>query len=129
MIKTMLWAVAGYFLASAAVMWAAPQPWFDAVPGVAATGGYNAHFIRDLALAFAVSGLALATGAAAGDRRLALFGAAWPCLHALFHIWIWGMHRGAALDLVALVNLAGIQLPGWLALVCAAHLPQEEALA
>ena len=56
----------------------------------------------------------------AGKRNVtaAVFGAAWPCFHALFHIWIW-LGRGVPFDEIALVNLVGIQLPAWLALMAA----------
>lgn len=129
MTRTVLLGVAGYFLALAIFMWAEPLLWYNTVPGVAATGGYNAHFIRDLALTFAVSGLALIAGVRWADQRLVLFGAAWPCLHALFHIWIWVVHRQAALDLVALSNLLGIQLPAWGALACAVYVEGWEVRA
>jgi hypothetical protein len=72
-------------------MIAAPEAWYAAIPGVAATGPMNHHFIVDIGLAFAASGagmmMALGTGARAAT--LALAGAAWPGLHGLFHIWLW----------------------------------------
>jgi hypothetical protein len=42
-------------------------------------------------------------------------------LHALFHVWIW-VHRGLPADVIALTNLAGIQLPAWGALILAFRL-------
>lgn len=111
---------------NAAVMWSLPRVWYDTIPGVVETGGFNTHFVRDIALVFALSGAALWAGARQDNRSLALFGAGWPVMHALFHLWIWGMHRGAALDLVAFTNLLGIQLPGWLGLWMAVRLPRRE---
>lgn len=129
MIRPVLYGLSLYFFLSGAYMWAAPMHWYASVPGVPETGGYNSHFIRDVALAFAVSALALATAARLRDPRLAFFGAAWPVLHALFHIWIWVFHRGTATDLVALINLIGIQVPGWAALIAATSLKTSEVSA
>ncbi|TCL00536.1 hypothetical protein BXY66_3179 [Shimia isoporae] len=129
MTKSVLWGCGLFFLGNAVVMWVAPHQWFEAVPGVAATGGYNDHFIRDVAIAFAVSGMALIAGAKAGNREVALFGAGFPVLHAVFHVWIWAVHRGYAADIVALVNLIGIQAPAWAALWAAASFGREEAVA
>ena len=50
---------------------------------------------------------------------IAVFGALWPCLHAVFHIWIWVTMRGMPFDQIAAVNLFGIQMPAWLALMAA----------
>ncbi len=129
MSKPLLYGLSAYFLTNAALMWAAPQFWYDTVPGVMQTGGYNSHFIRDVALAFIVSAAALACGARLRDSRLALFGAAWPGLHATFHIWIWIVHRDTAFDLIALTNFLGIQLPAWAALTAATHLKTVEVSA
>lgn len=38
----------------------APLAWYDAVPGVALTGAYNPHFVRDIAMAYLVVVLGLA---------------------------------------------------------------------
>ena len=37
------------------VMLAAPLPWYDAVPGVTATGAFNPHFVRDIGAAYLVT--------------------------------------------------------------------------
>jgi len=116
--QLILFGVGAYYLLTALYMFVAPQAFYDGTPGVAMMGPFNVHFIRDAALAFLVSGSGLVWGAAKHDRSVAVFGAAWPCLHALFHIWLWAA-RGVPFDFVALVNLVGIQLPAWLAL-CAA---------
>ncbi|WP_239113199.1 hypothetical protein [Shimia biformata] len=129
MTRTMLWGLGGYFLASGVFMWVAPQLWYDTVPGVKQTGGFNAHFIADVALSFGVSAVAIGVAAQSGDRRLALFGIAFPACHAVFHLWIWIAHRGMAADQVALVNLMGIQLPGWIGLAAALKLGNRGAAA
>ena len=125
----LLLGLSAYFLINAGFMWSAPIAWYDTVPGVAQTGPYNSHFIKDVALAFLVSALALMAAARLDDYRLAIFGAAWPCLHAVFHIWIWIVHRNTAVDAIAVTNLLGIQVPAWTALVAASQLKQEGAQA
>lgn len=110
-----LYAVGGIYLVTAVYMFIAPQSFYDTTPGVSMMGPFNVHFIRDAGLAYLVSGGALVTGAARRDVSAALFGAAWPCLHALFHVSIW-VGRGFPVDFVAFVNLAGIQGPAWTAL-------------
>jgi hypothetical protein len=74
-------------------MLAAPEGWYQAVPGVMATGPMNMHFITDIGLAFAASGagllMALRPGIAAA--ALALAGSVWPMLHGLFHLVLWLM--------------------------------------
>ena len=52
---------------------AAPHHWYESVPGVAATGPFNHHFVIDIALAYVASGAfmlaALRAGrSAAGDK-------------------------------------------------------------
>lgn len=126
MSRPLLYGLSIYFFTNAALMWAAPQFWYETVPGVLQTGGFNSHFIRDVALAFVVSALALASAARFADQRLALFGATWPALHAVYHIWIWIVHRDTAIDLISLTNLVGIQLPAWVALIATAQLNTVE---
>lgn len=119
--KFVLFGVAGLYLSTAIYMFVAPEAFYNGTPGVAMMGPFNTHFIRDAGLAFLTSGAALLWGALKADRAVAVFGAAWPCLHALFHIWIF-FARGFPADEVALVNLVGIQLPAWLALAAALKL-------
>ncbi|MEM7330413.1 MAG: hypothetical protein AAF437_16855 [Pseudomonadota bacterium] len=124
--RMIIWAVAALYFATAVYMFAAPREFYDGTPGVAMMGPYNTHFIRDAGLAFLTSAGALAWGNWKQYRAVAVFGAIWPCLHALFHIWIW-LARGLPLDQVAFVNLVGIQAPAWLALIAATRLSGEEA--
>ena len=114
--KYPLLAIGLWYLGIAIYMWFAPQQWYHLTPGVSMTSAYNLHFIRDIALIFAISGAALIIGAARGNQTAAIFGAAWPAMHAIFHIWIW-VARGVPFDQVALINMIGIQLPAWLAVV------------
>lgn len=116
--RPVLFLIAALNFGAALSMWFTPHHWYEAVPGVAMMGPFNLHFIRDIALAFGMSAGAMAYGALKFDRTAALCGAAWPCLHAIFHKWIW-IERGMPFDQIALVNLIGIQLPAWLAFAAA----------
>ena len=111
---------------TAAYMWVATLHWYDTVPGVSQTGPMNFHFAKDVALAYLASGVALIWAGARHDKSAAIFGVAWPTLHALFHIWIW-FHRGAPLDLVALINLIGIQVPAFVGVLAALTLNTERS--
>ena len=96
-------------------IFAAPQHFYDTIPGVAMMGPFNLHFIRDAGLAFLATGGALLWGGWNYVRSTAMAGAAFVCLHALFHIQIW-IARGAPFDIVTWTNLFLIQAPAWLAL-------------
>ena len=41
-------------------MLGAPLSWYDAVPGVPATGPFNPHFVRDIGAAYLVAGMGIA---------------------------------------------------------------------
>jgi hypothetical protein len=109
-------------------MWFGTAHWYDAVPGVSHTGPLNLHFAKDVGLAYLTSGAALIWSGAKQDPSAAFFGASWPFLHALFHVWIW-LHRGMALDVIAATNLVGIQLPAYLGLYGALRLCAERRAA
>ena len=117
--------VGGYALINAGYIWAAPEHWYATVPGVQATGALNLHFAKDIALAFLSSAAALIWAGSKANATAAICGVAWLALHALFHLTIW-LQRGAPADLVALVNLTGIQLPAWLAAWAALRLRKSE---
>jgi len=71
-----------------------PMGWYSSVPGVVDTGPMNHHFIIDIGLAFAASGVGMLMGLRRGAAAaaFALAGATWPTLHALFHVWGWIEH-------------------------------------
>ena len=89
----------------------APQFFYDSVPGLSMMGPFNLHFIRDLGLAFAASGAAVVYGAIRPIRTVAIAGALWPFLHALFHIRI-EVARGLPMDMVMWFNLLAVIAPG-----------------
>lgn len=115
-----------YAVTNAIYIWCLPEHWYVTVPGVAGTGPLNLHFARDVALAFLVSSIALLWAANTSNRAVAVFGAAWPLCHGLYHIGIW-FHRGAPLDLIALTNLLGIQIPAALMVWAALSLSSKKA--
>lgn len=103
------------------VVFVMPQWFYDTVPGVAELGPFNLHFIRDAGLAFAAGGALLALGWYRRDYLVCMAGCTWICIHALYHAQMW-LARGMPVDLVAWVNLFGIQLPAWLPLAMAVAL-------
>ncbi|OAN79154.1 hypothetical protein A8B82_08450 [Sulfitobacter sp. EhC04] len=92
MTKPILMALAGYFTLIAAALIVAPLTFYQSIPGVSETGPFNSHFTRDVGFAFLVCAAGLFLGAWRRDRVLALFGAAFPVLHAIFHVASWGHH-------------------------------------
>ena len=119
--KLLLIGVGVLSVGTAAWMWGGTRHWYETVPGVSGTGPLNLQFAKDVALAYFSSGVALIWAGVNSDRSAALCGAFWLVLHALFHVWIW-VHRGLPADVIALTNLAGIQLPAWGALILAFRL-------
>lgn len=101
--------------ANALVMLGAPFPWYEAVPGVTATGPYNSHFVRDIGAAYLVAAGGLA-GFSAWPRS------AWPALaaaaaflalHAAIHVYDAACGRRPFADLGR--DFAGVFLPALLA--------------
>ena len=70
-------------------MLAAPQLWYDSVPGVTQTGFFNQHFIRDIGIIQLFIGVAFGLGLARPDWRVGLWLVAtlWLAAHAFFHLW------------------------------------------
>jgi hypothetical protein len=65
-----------------------PAAWYGVVPGVADTGPFNAHFVRDIGCAYAVAGGSLAALALDARARPAAFaGGLFLALHALVHVF------------------------------------------
>jgi hypothetical protein len=92
-----------------------PADWYVTVPGVIDAGPFNAHFIRDIGVAYLVSGAALvwlALNPAA--RPAAQAGAAFLALHALVHLWDTVAGREHVHQL--LIDLPTVFLPPALAL-------------
>ncbi|HLH47771.1 MAG TPA: hypothetical protein VKV96_00410 [Roseiarcus sp.] len=115
-------------LGNGLLMLAAPHRWYESVPGVAATGPFNHHFVVDIALAYLASGAGMAAGFKTG-RGLAAFalaGALWPALHALFHIAGW-LSDGFPTDAPnAAAQVVGVVFIGFVGLGLALWRAQQE---
>jgi hypothetical protein len=97
------------------IMLAAPADWYAMVPGVAGTGPFNAHFVRDIGAAYLVAGATLPWFAVdRAARPAALAGAAFLSLHALVHLWDAAAGREHAHQL--LIDLPSVFLPPALAI-------------
>jgi hypothetical protein len=67
----------------------APLAWYDAVPGVPATGPFNPHFVRDIGAIYVTSALALfwfAWRPVQGWPAMAA-AACWLVMHAAIHVY------------------------------------------
>lgn len=108
-----------YLVLNGLLMILLPSEWFRMVPGVAETGGFNAHFIRDIGFAFLLSGCGMSWRLLdpVRGRAAALFGGGFLALHAGYHLF------GALLsnhhETFMLTELVGIYIPALLALFIA----------
>ena len=77
-----------FCVANGLSMLIAPVRWYWSVPGVPLTGGYNAHFIRDIGMVYAMTGAGVLLGLARTTQRRLLWGAAsaWLTSHAVLHL-------------------------------------------
>jgi hypothetical protein len=84
-----LWTLAAITVANALWMLASPTSWFDTIPGVAHTGPFNVHLVRDVGCAYLTMGLLLALAARwrRGGFALLIAVAIFMVLHALLHVW------------------------------------------
>lgn len=92
-------------------MFGFPATWYRLVPGVADTGPFNPHFVRDIGAAYlVVAGGLIAYALNRRARPAALAGCAFLTLHAVIHLW------DAAAGRASLGNLLGavptVILPG-----------------
>jgi len=107
-----------YFLLTGVYILTMPETFYRLTPGLDMMGPCNMHFIRDVALTFLVSGGAMLWGAIKRNRVALICGAACPFLHAVYHCVIWA-HRGFPFDLIWAADVAGVIIPGFLALLIA----------
>lgn len=121
--RLIILALGGISVLTGVVIFAAPQAFYDAVPGLDLMGPFNGHFIRDVGLAYLAGGIVLVPAGRLADRRLALAGTLWFCLHALFHIEIW-VHRRWPIDDIFRFDLLAVIAPGSLALWASLKIPR-----
>ena len=89
LVQAMIGLAALFALANGVFMLSDPFRRYQFVGTVKATGPANAHFIRDIGIAYAVSGLVLAYAAVHPGLRWgsALLGVLWLALHGVLHIY------------------------------------------
>lgn len=119
-VKILAAVLALLYLGNGAFMLWDPAVWYGSVPNIAATGPMNPHFIRDIGFIYALSGLAFVLAIARSHERAlwAAAGAAWPTLHALFHLSEWAGHGLPPRDALVAEAL-GVVLPAILGVVVA----------
>ena len=103
----------------------APLAWYDAVPGVPATGPFNPHFVRDIGAAYLVAALGLGWFAwrpREGWPALAA-GALFLTLHAAIHVYDAVCGPRPLADMLR--DLAGVYLTAAVALFLAFRRPKE----
>jgi len=108
-------------------IFAAPKSFYDMIPGLSQMGPFNAHFVGDVGLAYLSGGAILVAGGLLADRRVALAGGLWFCLHSLFHLQIWA-HRGFPFDRIFWFDLVAVVLPAFLVLWAALNIRSERTL-
>jgi len=95
----------------------APESWYWAIPGVPDRGPFNQHFVRDMGIIYALTGVGLILGALRPHQRFGYWWAptVWLVGHALLHFWevLVGICGPASL----LEDFAGVTLPALTALV------------
>lgn len=121
MIRALLIGLGAIWCATGVYIFAAPETFYETMPGLSMMGPFSGYFIRDVGLAFLTSGAATGYGAWRRVRGIALAGAAWPFLHALFHLHIWA-HRGFPLDAIFAFDVAAVITPAILAFALAVRL-------
>ena len=114
----------------AIVQLTAPLWWYGAVPGVIATGAFNAHFVRDVGAAYLVAAIGLASFARAPEtaRPAVAMSAAFLSLHAAIHIFDAACGTRPLQDVIR--DAGGVYLPALvtltLALTPARAVPSKE---
>ncbi|WP_293677271.1 hypothetical protein [uncultured Phenylobacterium sp.] len=81
--------MAAVFTANGLAMLFASLAWYDAVPGVTATGPFNPHFVKDIGAVYLACALGLewfAWRPAQGWPAMAV-AATWLTLHAAVHVY------------------------------------------
>jgi len=89
LVQLLLLVAAVTTIANGVFMLVRPLDWYVFIPTVVTTGPPNAHFIRDIGLAYLGSGLILLYAAAnpVVRWRAAVVGGLWLALHGALHIY------------------------------------------
>jgi hypothetical protein len=122
--RILLLLLAGMWMLTGLYAFFMPEAFYNGTPGLKQMGPFNIHFIGDVGLAFMASGGVTLWGAWHRLRGLAIGGASWPMLHALFHIQIWS-HRGFPFDYIAAFDFAFVITPALIVLILAWRLEAQ----
>ena len=98
--KILTFILAAAMAANGVYMFIDPLGWYDAVPGVPATGPLNYHFVRDIGIAYVTAGAALAWSVTGGGWRASALAVLFLGGHALLHLGetILGHHHDVILN-------------------------------
>ena len=83
--KILVFILAAMMAGNGVFMFADPQAWYDAVPGVHDTGPINFHFVRDIGIAYFTAGVAIAWSELGGGWRASALAALFIGGHSLLH--------------------------------------------
>ncbi len=110
--------LAAVLAANAAYMLFAAETWYQSVPGVAATGPFNHHFVGDIGLAYLAAATALLAGSLKPGRLAgyALPAALFLAGHALLHLIGYGKVAAGEANGAWFTEAYGVYLPALLAL-------------
>jgi hypothetical protein len=117
--RYMLWLIGGLSVVNGIGMYVVPADWFAAVPGVAETGPFNGHFVRDVGAAYVASGAAVIMAVQIPAARLSLLivAAIFSGGHALRHVVEWGTIEGSRHNWQS--DAAAVVLPAVIVLIAA----------
>jgi len=115
----------GFYLITGLYISIAPMVFYENGPGVADTGPYNMHFLRDVGFAFTISAIGLAYGLYQKLKPLVVFGSAWLVVHGIFHFTLWLIH-GNKTSQAAIIDLLIVVLPAAILAYLAATYQQPE---
>ena len=120
--------LAALLAANAAYMLLDAAGWYQAVPGVVATGPFNHHFVGDIGLAFLAASVALLAGSLRPGRlaAMALPAAIFLAGHASLHLVGYGLHAQSGGTLGT--DLFAIHLPAVLTIWLALPAPPKSVL-
>jgi hypothetical protein len=119
LVQIMIALAALFCLANGGFMLWNPHGWYQWLPTVQATGAFNQHFIRDIAVAYISCGIVLGYAARfpSGRWLAALAGMLWLTMHGALHIW--ELLSGIGAQHVFWVDAPGVLGPpllAWIAL-------------
>ncbi len=103
----------GLWLGNALWMLADPAGWYAGIDGVANTGPYNPHFVRDIGMAYLTLALLAFAAIRWPGHAVPLLGAGtlFLGLHALLHVWDIAAGRLPAEHV--LMDMPGVFLPAF----------------